>query len=57
MNKEISILMTALNVDELLHRAIKSIAENDFPKSKYELVVVHELDNHEKKEQILECLK
>ncbi|MFH0837515.1 MAG: glycosyltransferase family A protein [Candidatus Aenigmatarchaeota archaeon] len=57
MVKEISILMTALNVDELLHSAIKSIAENDFPKSKYELVVVHELDNHSKKNEILKDVK
>jgi len=55
--KEISVLMTSLNVDDLLHRAIKSIAENDFPKGKYEVVVVHELNNKEKKEEIERSVK
>lgn len=57
MVKEISILMTALNVDDLLYRAIKSIVENDFPKNRYELIVVYELNNEEKKKEIVEYAK
>src|SRR3989338_1472658 len=55
--KEISILMTALNVDDLLYKAIKSISENDFPKTRYELIVVHELNNDEKKKEIVKYTK